>query len=377
MRVLHLFSNHKWTGPAEPALNLCVALRTMGVRADFACAPDAGASVNKVVETARARGVDPVLHFYLCKHRRPIRNWRDRRALRAYLRDQRYDLVHCHLDNDHQIAARPAYALRVPLIRSSYHGEGMPVTRRHRWLLRHTSRLIAPGAAAADRDAAAFGFPRENIHVVPGAVDTSRFDPERALPDGRAWLKVPRDAFLLGIVARMQPHRRYEDLFEAMRLLLRRHPNAHLAVIGRGTRQEQVGFTPVRRLGLDAHVHFTGYIDGDNYAGMLKALDAGVFLVPGSDGTCRAVREMMAMGAPVVAARRGMLPEIAGHEREGLIVEGSAESLFEAFARLCEDPAFRARLGAAARERARTDYALAVQARRVLQIYKAALGHQF
>ena len=42
MRVLHLFSNAKWTGPAEPALNLCVALRRYGVDADFACAPDAG-----------------------------------------------------------------------------------------------------------------------------------------------------------------------------------------------------------------------------------------------------------------------------------------------------------------------------------------------
>ncbi len=33
MRVLHLFSNAKWTGPAEPALNLCVALRRAGVEA--------------------------------------------------------------------------------------------------------------------------------------------------------------------------------------------------------------------------------------------------------------------------------------------------------------------------------------------------------
>ena len=31
IRVLHLFSNTKWTGPAEPALNLCVALRKIGV----------------------------------------------------------------------------------------------------------------------------------------------------------------------------------------------------------------------------------------------------------------------------------------------------------------------------------------------------------
>ena len=55
LRVLHLFSNSKWTGPAEPALNLCIGLRALGVHADFACAPNAGASVNKVAETARDR----------------------------------------------------------------------------------------------------------------------------------------------------------------------------------------------------------------------------------------------------------------------------------------------------------------------------------
>ena len=27
MRILHLFSNYKWTGPAEPALSLALGLR--------------------------------------------------------------------------------------------------------------------------------------------------------------------------------------------------------------------------------------------------------------------------------------------------------------------------------------------------------------
>jgi len=58
MRVLHLFSNSKWTGPAEPALNLCVALRARGVAADFACGPHCGSPVNKVVATARDRGIE-------------------------------------------------------------------------------------------------------------------------------------------------------------------------------------------------------------------------------------------------------------------------------------------------------------------------------
>ena len=30
MKVLHLFSNYKWTGPAEPAVNLAAKLKNNG-----------------------------------------------------------------------------------------------------------------------------------------------------------------------------------------------------------------------------------------------------------------------------------------------------------------------------------------------------------
>jgi hypothetical protein len=37
VKVLHLFANWKWTGPAEPAVNLAAALRDRGVSVEFAC----------------------------------------------------------------------------------------------------------------------------------------------------------------------------------------------------------------------------------------------------------------------------------------------------------------------------------------------------
>ena len=98
MRVLHLFSNSKWTGPAEPALNLCVALRTIGIEVEFACSPGPESRRNKIIETARDRGVEPILEFRLPKHRRLWSNFLDRAALRKYLRNRPFDLVHCHLE---------------------------------------------------------------------------------------------------------------------------------------------------------------------------------------------------------------------------------------------------------------------------------------
>ena len=374
MRVLHLFSNAKWTGPAEPALNLCVALRERGIDADFACAPDAGESINKVVETARDRGIEPILGLHLRKHRQLFKNLADVRRLRALLAAAHYDIVHCHLDNDHEIARLAMRKLATPIVRTSYQGEGFRNDWRHRRLLEGTRFLIEPSQRACAHDAARFQIPESRIAVVPGAVDTNRFDPARPTPDGRKRLNLPPDAFVLGIVARMQTHRRYEDLFEAFRLLLQNAPNAHLVVVGRGTRQEQVGFEPVRRLGLADRVHFTGYLDGEDYVGMLRAFDAGVFLVPGSDGTCRAARELLAMSKPVVAADRGMLGEIVTDGHNGLLVSGSCGSLHDAFRRLADDRPFRHQLGQNARRSAVTGYSLAAQSAAIEAIYRQVLN---
>ena len=373
MKVLHLFSNAKWTGPAEPALNLCVTLRRLGVDAEFACCPDAGASINKVVETARDRGIEPILRFYLYKHLNPVTNYLDRMALKRYLATTHYDLIHCHLDNAHRIAMGPACALGIPLIRSSYSGTGFPDTREFRKLTLGTARILEPSHAAREHDLHTFGLAPERTVVVPGAVDVERFDPVRDTPDGRRWLGIPANAFVVGIVARMQTHRHYEDFFRAVRLLVDRCPNAHVVVVGRGTKQESVGKQPVRDLGLEQHVHFPGYLDGENYVGMLRSFDAKVFLVPGTDGTCRAVREAMAMAKPTVVADRGMLREIVDDGVNGFVCDGSPEGLFGALRRLADNRALARQLGRAAREKAVNTFSLDTQARAVLREYTACL----
>lgn len=376
MKVLHLFSNAKWTGPAEPALGLCLALRGEGVAADFACAPDAGASINKVVETARDRGIEPILRFYLSKHRHPIKDALDRRALAAFLAEQRYDLVHCHLDNDHAIALRPAARHGIPVVRSSYEGTGIEKTRRNTRLLAGVAGIVEPSAQAAAHDAREFALREERMRVIPNAVDTERFDPAREVPDARRWLGIPPDAFVVGIVARIQPHRHYEDLLRALKMLKDARPNVYAIVVGRGSREDRVARQPVRDLGLESVVRFTGFVDGENYVGTLKAFDVKVYLVPGSDGTCRAVREAMAMGKPVVAADRGMLREIVDDGRNGLVCDGSPERLLDALDTLAANRQHARTLGRAARLKATTDFSLRAQAQNVRAFYEQLLARE-
>jgi glycosyltransferase involved in cell wall biosynthesis len=445
MKVLHLFSNCKWTGPAEPALNLCCQLRALGMEIAFACAPDAGKSVNMVVESARARGIEPVLDFHLRKHRHPLKNFQDVRRLRRYLGEHPVDIVHCHLDNDHEIAARALRGLDIPLVRTSYEGVGLVPNRRRRARLARTAVLIEPSEMAREHDLAAYGMRPDQVVVVPNAIDTQRFDPERPLQlappvirantgiqeregrglgdvldsrfrgnDGvgaddthgaqsargcsdtrgrdctgetpvprslpalagsiRAHWNIPADAYVVGIVARMQTHRHFEDLLQAMRGVVDELPHARLIIVGRGTHQEKVAREPVRQLGLDKHVIFTGYVEGDAFVAAIAAMDVGVYLVPGSDGTCRAAREILAMGKPLVVADRGMLREIVLDGVTGCVTNGSPASLRSALVELGSNGEKRMAFARASRLHACTRFALPVQGACVQALYETVLA---
>jgi len=189
----------------------------------------------------------------------------------------------------------------------------------------------------------------------------------------RQWLNLSPADYVVGIVARVQGHRRFNVLVEAAAAVMRVLPDFRLVIVGRGTDFDRILTRPARRAGVDRIARFPGYLTGDDYAGCLHALDAKVFLVPGSDGSCRAVREAMAMGVPVIAANRGMLPEIVADGVTGRIVRDVPGSLAKAIIEL-HDPLLRAMMAAAARDRARREFDIRIQAEQVERIYERLLG---
>ena len=130
---------------------------------------------------------------------------------------------------------------------------------------------------------------------------------------------------------------------------------------------------PTRAMGLEDVVIHTGYRIED-YVDVVSCMDIDVFLVPGSDGSCRAVREVMAMGKPVIAANRGMLPEIVDNDINGLVVEDTPENMAEAFLKLSRDENLRNKLAEASLNKAREKFSLDTQAIQVEKVYEELLS---
>jgi glycosyltransferase involved in cell wall biosynthesis len=112
----------------------------------------------------------------------------------------------------------------------------------------------------------------------------------------------------------------------------------------------------------------------EDYRDVMSLMDALVFLVPGSDGSCRAVLEAMSMGIPTISSRRGVLPETVADGETGALVEEEAVELAEALIDLSGNPDAWALRGKAARARVLARHTTDAQAARLEEFYRSLIG---
>lgn len=384
MKILHLFANWKWTGPAEPALAVA-QVQCADHDVLFVSGRSPGGSASKILPYVEARGVPTVDGFQLTKHARFRANREDVRTLTALLERFRPDIVHTHLDNDHRIASEAVRATGIgSLVRTAYDPMGLSGTLRTRRVVRRKlDGLIVTTTSGWEGTLAAYGGSSRSVSVrgypvpmvlIENGIDLVRFDASRFDRDEqRQKMKLAPDEVAIGIVARVQPHRRFDLLLAALQRVVVDHPRLRLVVIGRGTHIERLLLEPVRSMGLDDFVLSTGYLEGDNYPGALCALDGTLFLVPGTDGTCRALREQMALGLPPLVTPRTPLPEIVEEGTSGLVVEETVDGMARGLAQLVATNGLRQRLGDGALEAARRRFDTGIQARLVTDFYEQVL----
>ncbi|MDO9350421.1 MAG: glycosyltransferase family 4 protein, partial [Deltaproteobacteria bacterium] len=108
----------------------------------------------------------------------------------------------------------------------------------------------------------------------------------------------------------------------------------------------------------------------ENYLDTLACMEIFVFLMAGSDGTARALREAMAMGKPTIVADRGILPELVEDGVSGCVVKDSPEALAEATLHLLRHPELMKSMGESAYQKAHKEFRLDKQAEAVEAFYQ-------
>jgi glycosyltransferase involved in cell wall biosynthesis len=367
LRVLQVVANRWWTGSADPALDLARALKERGHSVWFACVR------GDVLEArVRAAGVSLVEELSLERTARPSRLAAQIRTLRRVVQEREIDVVHAHQTHDHWLAALGRRGTAARLVRTVHHRRAAHAGPAPRWLLRRTDALIAVSEGIAAR-LRATGAPAALVTVVPGAVDTERFAPS---VDGRpVRLELGLgDAPTVGCVARMVPRRGHDVLLRAVAMLRDRMPDVRLVLVGRGEERPALEGL-VKELGLEKTVVFSGY-RGADLPGVLAALDCFVLLGMGSEESCRAVLEAMAVGRPVVAAPVGAVPEVVVDGETGRLVPPAPDQVAAGLEAVLRDRERARQLGAAGRRRVEALFTRSRRAALVEAVYTQALAKE-
>jgi glycosyltransferase involved in cell wall biosynthesis len=382
MKVLHLLSDWKWTGPAEPVVNLCMELEKRGHDVTFAYRKPPFPVEDSLEKRVRKAGVKATDQFHL-NHGLKLSSLgsvgdivQDFFRLKRYLSDQRFDLVNVHQSHDHILGAMAARGTPHPplVIRTDHKRDSLPSGLGNRLLIsRLTDGMITFSEKARQEDCLRFGMPPERVVKIRPALDLGRYRPGDEFKDMRAVFGLDPSEVVIGMIARFQKYRRTDVFLEAVKILAREFPNFKVLLVGRSSQMGESVVQPMKRLGIEPWVVLAGYRTED-YLDTLSCMDIFVFLMAGSDGTARALREAMAMGKPAVVARRGMLPELVDHGVSGMVVKDTPEELARATLDLLRNPNLRSSMGAAALAKAHRDFRLEAQAAAVEEYYAHMLS---
>lgn len=184
------------------------------------------------------------------------------------------------------------------------------------------------------------------------------------------------DAANVVYVGRLSENKGVDLLLNAMPTLIREFPSVRLTLVGGGAPGGDAYVEHlhdiVGALGLEECVQFAGYQDSSD----AYFAHADVAVVPSrfSEPFGRTAVEAMMLGAPVVAARTGGLPEIILDGRSGVLFEcDSVDDLGCKVGELLRDDVRRLELGAAGQQRAMRRFSERQMCRRVSALV-AAVG---
>jgi len=303
---------------------------------------------NHLYDRACRRKLDLVTGLFLIKHL----SWKifpDIYSLKRIVARKQISLIHSHQDNDALTAVLAGFGDR--LVRTCYDGQPSPLNFRQRFFYQRTAKILTASLKVQAHLAAI--FPNKEIEQVDIPVDPDLFRPLDKSAQLLAEFGLQADTPVGGIVARVQKHRNFALLLDAIEQVVKVIPDFRFLIVGRGTHIDTVARQPVNHRGLDKNIIFTGYRK-DDYRDVLNLFDYKIFLVPGSDGSCRAVREALACGKPVIAARRGILPELIKDGQTGILIEENPADLARAIMTMIKDRDFRLSCSRAARQYAET-----------------------
>jgi glycosyltransferase involved in cell wall biosynthesis len=293
-------------------------------------------------------------------------------GLAGLLRRRRVDIIHAHLFGSNLWGTTIGTLCRVPVLIAHEHTWSYEGARWRAWLDgrvigRLATRFLSVSEADARRMISYEHVPADKVVVMPTAYIPR---PEAPAGDLRTELGLDRGTPLIATAVVLRPQKALEVLLAAHARLLRRQPDANLAIAGDGPCGERLRRLTAE-LGIERSVHFLGTRrDVDS---ILAAADVAA-LSSDFEGMPLLAFECMANRTPLVATAVGGLTELLQDGTSGVLVPPrDPQALATALAELLEDAPRRAAIASAAAARL-APYRIDVVAERFAVLYEQLLA---
>lgn len=181
-------------------------------------------------------------------------------------------------------------------------------------------------------------LPRLNpmrITIIQTAVDCEAFYTPRQRDPCRIEFGLPPESQVIGFIGRLDKQKRVELLLEGFVLVLARHPEARMMIVGKGSLRPRLE-SLAARMGISHAVIWTGF--RQDIPRLLAAMD--IYVLPSSnEGFSASMLEALAACKPVIVTDVGGAQDVITDGKTGILIPpGSASAIGNAIIDLLDHP---------------------------------------
>lgn len=353
MKVL-LTNFHYGRGGGHDTYIVAIARGLAARHQVFIAAPQS----SRLYEHARAvQGVTAVPMEFPAKLKDISRMRAARRALRALIERERFDVIHVNGSPDHRLLLLVMLGRKGPRPGIVFTKHNSIAIKRDFLTRLRATRATDHVIAVSDSTAQ---LVRHSVYghcplsVVKNGIDLAKYAPRNAASAAATRLAVlgPERSkrLVLGTVTGFDSYKGTMDMIAAV-AALPGELREQVCVVVVGTEPSEEQRQTIDTLGMRDRVHVVGFVE--NVPDYIAMFDAGFVLSYAVETVSFACREMMAMGKPVIVARYAGLPENIDDGVDGWIVEPrDVEGIGATLQAIAADRARLPEFGARAHEKA-------------------------
>jgi glycogen synthase len=294
--------------------------------------------------------------------------------------NEKFDIIHAHefFSPSAFYSSLSKIMKKTPLI-ITQHNDQLPFPLKSRYLyyadactvgrfsLMQAKKIIALTKSSRNH-LLLFGTPSSKIEIIPTAIDTNKFAPEKQNFLRDRW-NITSPVILF--VGRFTEIKGITDLLKSFPTVLKAVPDAKLVLVGGGPLEKAVQSYQERFPG---NIFWLPFVPNEIMPGIYAGCDVLVlpsFYEPFGNVTV----EAMACGKPVIGSCIGGMLDTIIHEETGLYVQpGNSEQIANSIIRILKNDNLRVVFGKNARKKALEEFSYDVVIKRIEKLYFSTLS---